>query len=128
LLLIYKSFAESFEANNYSSVKPTHFFLIAVASLALFYGVYFFAGYFARLLKFSTEDEITARFCGTKKSLVHGTVISKILFANSATVGIILLPLMLFHAFQLFVISVYAAKYAKRADGVDQQQKREQDR
>jgi solute carrier family 10 (sodium/bile acid cotransporter), member 7 len=119
LLIIYKSFAESFEANIYSSVKPAHFILIAIAVLALFYGVYFLTGYFARLLRFNTEDEITARFCGTKKSLVHGTVFSKILFANSATVGIILLPLMLFHAFQLFVISVYAARYAKRVDGVD---------
>jgi|688.fasta_scaffold38055_6 sodium/bile acid cotransporter 7 len=123
LLIIYKSFAESFEANIYSSVKPAWFVLIAAVVLALFYGVYFLTGYFARLLRFSTEDEITARFCGTKKSLVHGTVFSKILFANTANVGIILLPLMLFHAFQLFVISMYAARYAKRVDGVAQQPK-----
>lgn len=128
LLIIYKSFAESFEAGIYRSVKPTDFALISLAVTGLFYLVYFLTGYFAGLLKFSTEDTITARFCGTKKSLVHGTVFSKILFANSSSAGIILLPLMLFHAFQLFVISVYAARYAKRGDGVDQQPKREQHR
>jgi sodium/bile acid cotransporter 7 len=61
-------------------------------------------------LQFNKEDQITAQFCGTKKSLVHGTVFSKILFGNMATIGIILLPLMLFHAIQLFIISIIASK------------------
>ncbi len=116
LLIIYKSFAQSFEAHLFSSVKAADFVLIGVAVVGLFYGVYFLTGYIARRLRFNTEDEITARFCGTKKSLVHGTVFSKILFANSAAVGIILLPLMLFHAFQLLVISVYAAALAKKKE------------
>jgi len=114
LLIIYKSFAESFEAHIYNTVKPKDFLLIAAAVLGLFYVMYFLTGYFARRLQFSKEDAITAQFCGTKKSLVHGTVFSKILFANSAAVGIILLPLMLFHVFQLLVISVYATKLGKQ--------------
>lgn len=116
LLIIYKSFAESFEAQIYSSVKPAWFALLAMVVLVLFYLVYYLTGLLARLLGFNTEDSITAQFCGTKKSLVHGTVFSKILFANSPVVGIILLPLMLFHAFQLLVISVYAARFARRTD------------
>jgi sodium/bile acid cotransporter 7 len=114
LLIIYKSFAESFEANMYSSVRPIDFLLIGVVVLALFYGVYFLTGFFARSLGFSKEDEITARFCGTKKSLVHGTVFSKILFANSPAAGMMLLPLMLFHGFQLIIISIYAARLGNR--------------
>ena len=42
-------------------------------------------------LDFNKEDQITAQFCGTKKSLVHGTVFSKILFGNMASIGIVLL-------------------------------------
>jgi sodium/bile acid cotransporter 7 len=45
---------------------------------------------------------------------VHGTVFSIILFAQSAAIGIILLPLMLFHAFQLFIISMFATRLARR--------------
>lgn len=116
LLIIYKSFAESFEAHIYSSVKPASFALIIGVVLGLFYLVYFLTGYFARRLGFDKQDTITAQFCGTKKSLVHGTVFSKILFANTALVGIMLLPLMIFHAFQLFVISVYASDLAKQTD------------
>jgi sodium/bile acid cotransporter 7 len=78
--------------------------------------VYFCIGWWAQQLGFNREDRITALFCGTKKSLVHGTVFSKILFPPSFPIGIILLPLMLFHAFQLLLISIFAAKFAASAN------------
>ena len=74
----------------------------------------FFIGFIAKRFQFSIEDRITAQFCGTKKSLVHGTVFSKILFQNASFLGIILLPIMMFHAFQIVAISVIAAKYGRR--------------
>jgi sodium/bile acid cotransporter 7 len=114
LLIIYKSFSGSFEAQIYSTVLATDFVIVAMVVIGLFFLVYYLTGLMSRLLSFSTEDTITARFCGTKKSLVHGTVFSKILFAQSAAIGILLLPLMLFHAFQLFVVSVFATRLAKR--------------
>lgn len=114
LLIIYKSFAESFEEKIFSTVSLGDLVLLSVAVTGLFFLVYFLTGYLASILQFNTEDSITAQFCGTKKSLVHGTVFSKILFTNTASVGIILLPLMLFHAFQILFISVIAAKLAKR--------------
>jgi sodium/bile acid cotransporter 7 len=84
--------------------------IICMAVLLLFYVVYYFIGYVARRKGFTQEDRITAQFCGTKKSLVHGTVFSKILFHNSATMGIMLLPVMIFHAIQIFIISIIAAR------------------
>jgi sodium/bile acid cotransporter 7 len=66
------------------------------------------------MLGFSLEDRITAQFCGTKKSLVHGTVFVKILFQHSASTGIILLPIMLFHPVQIFIISFVATKLGNR--------------
>lgn len=114
LLIIYKSFAESFEAKIYNSVPPAFFGLIAAMVVLLFFLVYSLTGWVARQLHFTIEDQVTAQFCGTKKSLVHGTVFSKILFAQSATIGMMLLPLMLFHAFQIFIISIYAGKLVNR--------------
>ena len=119
LLIIYKSFAESFAGDLYAQVAWLDFALIAVVVLALFYGVYALIGIISKRLHFSIEDQITAQFCGTKKSLVHGTVFSKILFAQAGTTGLMLLPLMLFHAFQILVISVYAARLAKRDTNAD---------
>jgi sodium/bile acid cotransporter 7 len=82
----------------------------------LFYGIYGIVGWIARRLGFNREDTITARFCGTKKSLVHGTVFSKVLFSASMPAGLILLPLMLFHAIQIFIVSIIASRLAKEKE------------
>lgn len=117
LLIIYKSFSTSFEEKVFSSINGFDLLVIGAAILALFYLVYFLTGFFSRQLGFSIEDKITAQFCGTKKSLVHGTVFAKILFQGSASMGIILLPLMLFHSFQIFAISFIATRLARRKEG-----------
>lgn len=114
LLIIFKSFAASFEQNLFRSVKILDLVLICLATIALFYVVYLITGFLARKLKFNKEDQITVQFCGTKKSLVHGTVFSKILFPDSLPLGVILLPLMMFHAFQILIISVVASRLANR--------------
>jgi sodium/bile acid cotransporter 7 len=65
----------------------------------------------ARLVGFSREDEITTVFCGSKKSLASGVPMAKVLFAGHS-IGVILLPLMLFHQMQLMVCAVLARRYA----------------
>ncbi|KAA5826353.1 bile acid:sodium symporter [Algibacter amylolyticus] len=116
LLIIYKSFAESFTENIFSSVSILDLLFLFVAVLLLFLLVFIVLGFLSRKMNFNKEDQITAQFCGTKKSLVHGTVFSKIIFGNMATIGIILLPLMLFHASQILIISVLATRLSKRLD------------
>jgi sodium/bile acid cotransporter 7 len=114
ILIIYKSFAESFERQIFSSISILDLLIITGLIIVLFYGVYVLTGFVAKLLKFNKEDQITAQFCGTKKSLVHGTVFSEILFPANFPVALILLPLMLFHAIQIFIISIIAAKLGQR--------------
>lgn len=67
----------------------------------------------SRTLGFNKEDEITIVFCGSKKSLASGVPMAKVLFA-APMVGVMLLPLMLFHQIQLMVCAVLAQRYAKR--------------
>lgn len=114
LLIIFKSFSHSFENHVFSVVNVFDLLLIMVAVVALFFLIYFFTFYLSRLLKFNIEDQITAQFCGTKKSLVHGTVFAKILFQQSASTGIMLLPIMIFHPVQILIISFVATKLGKR--------------
>lgn len=116
LLIIYKSFASSFEENVFSSIDTFDIMIIVIAVSVLFYLVYFLSGFLSNKLGFSIEDKITAQFCGTKKSLVHGTVFAKIVFPNSGTMGIVLLPIMIFHAFQIFIISFIASHTANRKE------------
>jgi len=114
LLIIYKSFSRSFLNKVFNNVDTLDLILIFCLAVILFYIVYFVIGVITKQLSFNTEDTITAQYCGTKKSLVHGTVFSKILFQNASFLGIILLPLMMFHAFQILAISVMASKQSRR--------------
>jgi sodium/bile acid cotransporter 7 len=114
LLIVYKSFAESFEDKVFKSLGIEYIIIVTSATIALFFLVYILIGYFSCILKFNLKDKITAQFCGTKKSLMHGTVFSKILIPESVSLGIVLLPLMLFHAIQILIISFIATRLAKR--------------
>lgn len=114
LLIVFKSFAHSFATNVFSTVDAVDLILIFTVAIALFWLVYFLTFYVSKLLGFNFEDQITAQFCGTKKSLIHGTVFAKILFHNMSITGIMLLPIMIFHPVQILIISFVASKRGKR--------------
>jgi sodium/bile acid cotransporter 7 len=65
----------------------------------------------SRLLGFARADEIVVVFCGSKKSLAAGIPMATVLFGAS-TVGVVLLPIMIFHQMQLMVCAVLARRYA----------------
>ncbi|MFA7687813.1 MAG: bile acid:sodium symporter family protein [Moheibacter sp.] len=113
VLIIYKSFAESFQKKIFESVNFSDLAWITISVILLFAVVYFFTGFISRILRFNREDRITAQFCGTKKSLVHGTVFSKILFPATFPVGMVLLPLLVFHAIQIFIVGIIASRKSK---------------
>jgi solute carrier family 10 (sodium/bile acid cotransporter), member 7 len=69
----------------------------------------------ARLQGFARADEITTVFCGSKKSLANGVPMAKVLFTGHE-VGVIVLPLILFHQLQLMVCAVLAQRYARLGD------------
>jgi len=71
-----------------------------------------------RALGWPREDEIVWRFCGSKKSLVSGVPLAAAIFP-APQVGMLLLPVMLFHQAQLMVCSVLAKKYAAEAGRAD---------
>ena len=68
----------------------------------------------ARLLRFKKTDEITAVFCGSKKTLAGGVPMAKLIFGSSPQIGLIVLPVMFYHQLQLLVCTILANRYAKR--------------
>ncbi|SER49353.1 solute carrier family 10 (sodium/bile acid cotransporter), member 7 [Propionibacterium cyclohexanicum] len=64
-------------------------------------------------LGFDRRDQIAIQFCGTKKSLATGVPMASVLFA-SATVPLLVLPLMIFHMSQLIVCGVIAGRYQRK--------------
>ena len=113
LLVVYTAFSEAVLEGIWGKVSVATLILIAVVSCLLLAIVLVFTTYSARALGFSKEDEITIVFCGSKKSLANGIPMANILFPP-AIVGILVLPLMLFHQIQLMVCAVLAQRYARR--------------
>ncbi|GAB2179210.1 bile acid:sodium symporter family protein [Dongia sp. agr-C8] len=72
----------------------------------------------SRLLGFRRADEIVVVFCGSKKSLAAGIPMATVLFGAS-TVGVVLLPIMIFHQMQLMVCALLARRYAAHQQGAD---------
>src|SRR6202034_1067002 len=84
---------------------------LIVVNAALLAAVLAVTTYGSRLLGFSRADEVTIVFCGSKKSLASGLPMATVLLAGQS-VGLIVLPLMLFHQIQLMVCAWLAKRYA----------------
>lgn len=113
LIIVYTSFSESFEKKMFQSIDTGDILLFSILMIVFFFFIYAIVYFISTILKFNREDKITAVFCGSKKSLVQGTVMSKVLFFNYAGLGIILLPIMIYHAFQLIAASIIAQSMAR---------------
>lgn len=64
---------------------------------------------------FNRADTIAIEFCGSKKSLATGLPMASVIFASGgASLGLLILPLMIYHQVQLMMCSWLAARYAQR--------------
>ncbi|MBD3628483.1 bile acid:sodium symporter family protein [Cyclobacterium sp.] len=112
LLIVFSAFSQSFGGNMFAgqNILGLGFLmlLLFLLMLAVMYGL-------GRWLGFNREDGITVLFCGSKKSLVQGAVMGKILFPDPVIFGVVLLPLMLYHTLQLILGSALAEKLAAGA-------------
>ena len=111
LIIVYKSFSHSFSSGIFEGINALELTVVGFGVVILFFIAYYLIFFIANKLKFTREDKIAALFCGSKKSLVHGTVFSNVLFAGMSSAGIFLVPIMIYHAFQLFIISIIAQRY-----------------
>jgi len=115
LLVVYTAFSAAVIEGLWHQVPLPALAGLVVACCVLLALALLATNLLGRYLGFSLEDRITIVFCGSKKSLATGVPMASVLFASSS-VGVILLPLMLFHQIQLMVCAVLAQRYAKRHD------------
>ncbi|NLE81022.1 MAG: bile acid:sodium symporter [Rhodococcus sp.] len=113
LLVVFSAFSASMREDIWSAVSPWQIVatvLVCCAILAAVLGITTFAGH---KLGFPLADRIVITFCGSKKSLATGLPMASVLFAGGP-VGLIVLPLIIFHQIQLIVCAALAQRYAKR--------------
>ncbi|MCP1651770.1 MULTISPECIES: bile acid:sodium symporter family protein [Pseudomonas aeruginosa group] len=115
LLVVYTAFSAAVIQGLWHQVPLPALAGLVVACCVLLALALIATNLLGRWLGFSLEDRITIIFCGSKKSLATGVPMASVLFASS-TVGVILLPLMLFHQIQLMVCAVLAQRYHQRQE------------
>ncbi|GAA5103984.1 bile acid:sodium symporter [Orbus sasakiae] len=115
LLVVYVAFSDAVINGIWQQINALSFASIIAFSLLLLTIVLLITTYGSRLLGFSKEDEITIVFCGSKKSLASGIPMASVIFPVSI-MGIMVLPLMIFHQVQLMTCAVLASRYARRKD------------
>lgn len=113
LSVVYSSFSDSFQNGIFHGISWLELGILTGSVIALFFVVFNLTKLLNRLMKFNREDGITVLFCGSKKSLMHGSVMAGVIFAGSSTGSIFLVPIMIYHAFQLFYVSLVAQKLGK---------------
>lgn len=114
LLVVYAAFSAGMAEHIWSSVQPWRVAAVAAVSTLLLAIVLAQTWITGRLARLDRGDAIVLLFCGSKKSLASGLPMALVLFPP-ATVGLIMLPLMLFHQIQLFVCAVIASRLGRDA-------------
>ncbi|MEO7588575.1 MAG: bile acid:sodium symporter family protein [Arachnia sp.] len=112
-LVVYGAFSHFFASGAWRKVELVELFVMIALCLVLLAVMLWFTWWLGGALHFSREDRIAIMFCGTKKSLATGVPMASVLFAGQA-VGLIVLPLMVFHQAQLMACTVIAQRLADR--------------
>jgi sodium/bile acid cotransporter 7 len=112
LLVVYTAFSMGVVQGIWASVDAWRLVLVAVVAALLLAVVLIWTTVIGRLTQLDRADAIVLLFCGSKKSLASGLPMALVLFP-AATVGLTMLPLMIFHQIQLVVCAVIASRLAR---------------
>jgi sodium/bile acid cotransporter 7 len=115
VLIVYVAFCDSTLAGVWSRYRPLVLLEILALCAVLLALVLTLTTVGARTLHFAHADEVAAVFCGSKKSLASGAPIAQVLFAGSSALGLLMLPLLIYHQLQLVVCAFLARRYAAAA-------------
>jgi sodium/bile acid cotransporter 7 len=88
--------------------------LILVLACSVFLTVIMLLAYYLpKLFGFNRKDQIAIFFCSSKKTLASGVPMAQILFIGQP-LGMIVLPIMIFHQIQLMVCGIIANRWSKQ--------------
>lgn len=116
LAIVYNSTSDSIVGGIWSANDPWLVVTMTAISIVFFFVIYELMRVPCKLLGFNREDTIACLFCGSKKSLATGVPLGHVIFGATPALGLILAPLMIFHFFQLVIVSVIANRYAQGAE------------
>lgn len=118
LMVVYGAFSSAVIAGLWHQVSASTLLLLIAACSVLLTITMLLALYIPRWMGFSRDDQKAIFFCGSKKTLASGVPMAQILFIGQP-LGMIVLPIMIFHQIQLMVCGVIANYWGRQAAGKD---------
>jgi sodium/bile acid cotransporter 7 len=112
LMVVYGAFSSAVVAGLWHQVSGLTLLYLTLACSALLTLVMLLAWNLPKWLGFQRADQITIFFCSSKKTLASGVPMAQILFIGQP-IGMIVLPIMIFHQIQLMVCGVIANYWSK---------------
>ncbi len=112
LLVVYTAFSMSMAEHIWSTVSPWRVVAVAGVCAALLAIMLSVTVGVSRLARLNRADATVVLFCGSKKSLASGLPMALVFFGTGA-VGLIMLPLMVFHQIQLYVCAIIASRMSR---------------
>ena len=115
-MVVYSAFSKGVVDGIWSSISIWELaFLVAFAAIFVAFMLWL-TKKVSEKLGFKRADTIAIEFCGSKKSLATGLPMASVIFASGGTsLGLLILPLMIYHQVQLMMCSWLASRYAQRA-------------
>jgi solute carrier family 10 (sodium/bile acid cotransporter), member 7 len=114
LTLVYTSFSDSVQQGIWTQYGYSVLIQTLVICSLLFFLIYNFTQFSSRLMHLSDEDRIAAVLCGSKKTLASGVPMAHLIFGAHPALGLILIPIMLYHPLQLAVGGLLSQRWATR--------------
>lgn len=115
VLVVYLAFSEAVVGGIWSELDTSDIAILVLACALILTAVLVGTAWWGRRLGLSVADQIVLVMCGSKKSLTTGVPMATVLLP-AASLGMMLLPLMLFHQIQLLVCAVIARRWGERTD------------
>lgn len=113
LLLVYTSFCDSFAGQVWARQGAAPLLLVVVLSGGLLATSVAFALRAARRAGLERQDQMVAVFCGSQKTLAAGVPMAKVIFGLQPALGVILVPIMIYHGLQLLVGGWLAQRWGR---------------
>jgi len=113
LFIVFAAFCNSVQANIWSQHGWSTILVTAGGVLGLMALAIGLTMLVARLMKLAPPEGIVLIVSGSQKSLAAGVPLAKVIFGAHPGLGLILLPIMLYHPLQLFICGWLVARHAK---------------
>jgi sodium/bile acid cotransporter 7 len=112
LLIVYTAFCDSVEGRVWEHYGIALTVKVFVGVIALFTTVSLLVWAISNAARLERDDFIAALFWSVKKTLAMGVPLAQLIFGAKGNLGLILLPIMFYHPFQLFVCGLLANRFA----------------